>query len=199
MKKKVDTSLLSWTNKPTHAIVGKTKVIIESEPFTDLWSQTYFHTTKSNATLLTLPIEQNFTFSAKVEFKFKRQFDQAGIILYANGDNYVKLCIEYMDETASLMSVVVTHHGFSDWSSFSVASGLSSMYFRLSCLDGDVKCENSGDGVHYKQMRIFHLRRREEKYQVGLFLASPLDSCFEAHFSELYIEDCVWKRYKEEQ
>ena len=41
MKKCVDTSLMDWINKPNNYIIGKSKVIMETKPFTNFWGKTY--------------------------------------------------------------------------------------------------------------------------------------------------------------
>lgn len=198
MRKELDISLMKWKNKPTNYVVGRSRVIFETMPFTDLWSKTYYEYTHNNAHSLTFKIEQNFTFSCHVHYKYKKQFDQAGLVIYANDDNWFKICVEYVDEKSSLLSTVVTYHGFSDLSSYAIGSAVDSMWYRVSHSNQNILVENSFDGIHYKQMRLFHMKFRGDKFEVGLFAASPNDSSFDVEFKDMIVEDCILKEYKGE-
>lgn len=196
MRKELDTSRMIWKNKPTNYVVGRNRVIFETTPYTDLWSKTYYGYTHNNAHSLIFKIEQNFTFSCKVRYKYKEAYDQAGIVIYANDENWFKICVEYIDEQSSLLSTVVTYHGFSDFSSYSIGSAVEQMWYRVSHFNENILVENSFDGIHYKQMRMFHMKFRGDKFEVGLFAASPNDSSFDVEFTEMIVEDCILKEYK---
>jgi regulation of enolase protein 1 (concanavalin A-like superfamily) len=57
--------------------------------------------------------------------------------------------------------------------------------------------ENSEDGKHYKQMRIFHMHETIERANIGVYACSPLDSSITAVFSELSLGACLWEPYAE--
>lgn len=198
MRKYLDTSLLTWKNKPNNYAIGKHRVIMETMPFTDLWAKTHYQFTHNNAPSLTFSIGQNFTFSCKVKYQFKNKYDQAGLLVYANDENWFKVCVEYIDEQTSLVSTVVTFHGFSDWSSYTIGSAVEDMWFRVSHSEQDFFVENSFDGIVYKQMRMFHMKLRGQKFKVGFFAASPLESSFDAVFSDMIVEDCLFEEYRGE-
>lgn len=193
MRKELDTSILKWKNRPINYVVGRNRIIFETMPNTDLWSRTLFGTVKNDAHSLTFRIEQNFTFSCKVNYHFKEKFDQAGMVIYANDDNWFKLCVEYIDEQHSLLSTVVTYHGYSDASTHSIGSAVETMWFRVTHYYENIIVENSFDGIHYKQMRVFHMKFRGDKFEVGMFAASPKDSSFDVTFEEMIVEDCIIK------
>ncbi len=193
---KINLNEMKWMNDPERFIVNENEIIIETSPYTQLWSRTYFKCVCANAPMLILPVEENFTFSAKVNYVFNEVNDQAGIIIYANSDNYLKACVQCLDSSTNLLSTTLTHHGYSDIASREIGSGVAYMYFRLSHRDGDFLIENSFDGVHYKHMRMFHLKMREGYFNVGVFACSPYNSSFDAKFSKLSIDDCIWPEYK---
>lgn len=194
---KVNPLMMRWMNDPERFITNENEVFIETSPYTALWSRTYFKTVSSNAPILIFPVEENFTFSAKVSYVLNEINDQAGIVIYANADNYLKACVLRLNDDTNLLSTTLTYHGYSDISSREIGDGINSMSFRLSHRDGDFLIENSFDGIHYKHMRMFHLKMREGHFNVGVYACSPYDSSFDAKFSNMEITECIWKEYKE--
>ncbi|MCF0115298.1 MAG: DUF1349 domain-containing protein [Erysipelotrichaceae bacterium] len=193
---KVDISKMEWVNKPTNAIVAKNKVIIETDPYTNMWSETYYHVSQNNPHALVLPIEQDFTFKVRVDFKFNTKYDQAGMVIYANDDNWFKVGIEYKNKLISYIFTTITYHGYSDLSTHETSSDLRYMYFRVSKQQEDFKVEGSFDGKHFKQMRVFHLKNRTGKFKVGIYACSPRNSSFDVTFSEMEMSDSVWKEHE---
>lgn len=43
------------------------------------------------------------------------RFDQCGVVMYLDSDNWFKVLIEYEDEQIQGVGSVVTNHGYSDW------------------------------------------------------------------------------------
>ncbi|MCI7222439.1 MAG: DUF1349 domain-containing protein [Firmicutes bacterium] len=198
MKKCVDTSLMDWINKPNNYIIGKSKVIMETKPFTNFWGKTYYHHTQSNGSALVLDIKQNFSFSVRVDYDYKNQFDQSGMLLYASSDNWVKIYTEDIDDECISVSCSVCIHGYCDTSSMRMGKAIKYIYFRIDHLDEDFRVLYSLNKRKYKTMRIFHLKNRTGKFKVGIYAASPKDSSFDVVFSEMIISDCEWKAYNKE-
>jgi len=100
--------------------------------------------------------DTNFTFSARANFQYRRQFDQCGIILYLNDRNWFKASIEHEVNSDARLGSVVTNDGYSDWATTDIAP-VEQMYYQLSRRGPDFLVERSADGVQYTQMRIFHM------------------------------------------
>ena len=194
MDKKLDTSIMRWINKPLTYLVHRDYVIINSVSHTDMWQKTYYNVEKCNAPALLLYTKQNFTFRVKVEANYQNKYDQVGILIYVDDQNWIKVGIEYHNDSYSFLSTVVTIDGRSDWSTSKMSSDIHFMYYRLSHRNGEFKIENSLDGENYRQMRIFNFYS-EDKFGVGIYVSSPLDSNFDATFSNMYIGKCIWEPY----
>ncbi|MEF9968543.1 MAG: DUF1349 domain-containing protein, partial [Longicatena sp.] len=78
-------------------------------------------------------------------------------------------------------------------STHSIGSAVETMWFRVSHFNENMLVENSFDGVHYKMMRMFHMKFRKDKFEVGMFAASPTNSSFDVQFKEMIVEDCIIK------
>jgi regulation of enolase protein 1 (concanavalin A-like superfamily) len=185
-----------WINKPKKYEINNEEIIIITEPETDFWQRTYYGFRNDNAPALLIKTDERyFSFTVKTNFNSKKQFDQCGIIIYQNSDNWFKVSIEYENDKYQRLGSVVTNNGYSDWATRDIDSGINSMYYRLSRRENDFCVENSMDGKVFKQMRIFHLFEGDNEINFGLYACSPSNSSFEAKFSEINISECLWEAH----
>jgi regulation of enolase protein 1 (concanavalin A-like superfamily) len=91
--------------------------------------------------------EKHFSFTVKAEFNFTTLFDQCGIAIYQNSDNWVKTAMEFHDDSAAWLGSVVTNYGYSDWATTDIGVDVKHMYYRLSRRESDYCLENSFDGI----------------------------------------------------
>lgn len=196
--KKVDMQRCHWLNEPQYYILNENKLIVSTDPFTDLWSRTYYDLIKNNPPILYYHSKEDGTVTVRCEYKFKKKYDQCGLVVYITEDCWFKMCVEYIDNSVSLVSTVVTMNGYSDCSSMNISSDIHSMFFRLHRRGFDFKVENSFDGRHFKQMRIFHLDPLGQQLKVGIYACSPLESSFDAVFTHFTFDACRWDKYKGE-
>lgn len=193
---KFDIDNLVFINEPKKYNLEAEKITITTEPNTDFWQRTYYGFRNDNAPALLMKIdEKSFSFTVKTEFDSKNQFDQCGVIIYQNSDNWFKASIEYENEQYQRLGSVVTNSGYSDWATTDIKADLKSMYYRLSRRTSDFCVENSTDGINYKQMRIFHLTEGKEEISFGLYACSPSNSSFNAVFTNMNISECMWKAH----
>lgn len=186
-----------WTRKPRQAMIEKETVTIVTNPHTDLWQRTYYGFCNDNAPLLQARTEDKFfSFTVKTEFASKRRFDQCGVALYLDSENWLKASIEYENEEYQRLGSVVTNGGYSDWATTDIPASVKEMWYRLSRRNSDYCIECSTDGVHFKQMRICHLQKGDGEITFGIYACSPEDSSFEAKFSCFSYGECVWKEHK---
>ena len=189
----VNLNELQWTRKPKSYEIKGNKIEIITEPHTDLWQRTYYHFRNDNAPVLQLEItEPFFSFVVKTEFKSEHRYDQCGVVMYLDSDNWIKGSIEYENETFQHLGSVVTNQGYSDWATTTIEASVQSMWYRLSRREDDFKIECSHDGVTFSQMRICHMAQATGRVQVGIYACSPEASSFKATFSELAVTECMW-------
>ncbi|MBO5090623.1 MAG: DUF1349 domain-containing protein [Clostridia bacterium] len=182
-----------WTRAPKAYTVNNDTVEIITEPFTDLWQRTYYHFRNDNAPVFqTETDEKYFSFVVKTEFDTKVRYDQSGIVMYLNSENWLKASIEYENNEIQRLGSVVTNNGYSDWASVDIDASIKSIWFRLSRREDDFCIENSVDGVNFKQMRICHMFNAKDKIKFGIYACSPENSSFKAVFSNLEILECKW-------
>lgn len=182
-----------WTRKPKHYCFKDQELQIITDPYTDLWQKTYYGFVNDNAPVFQMTTQEKFfSFVVKTEFESKRRFDQCGIVMYLDSENWLKASIEYENEDYQRLGSVVTNLGYSDWATTDIPASIQSMWYRFSRRESDFCIEYSYDGVVFKQMRICHMWKGEDEIQFGLYACSPEDSSFKATFKHMEITKCKW-------
>lgn len=186
-----------WIFKPENYSISDEKIVIKTEPGTDFWQRTYYGFQNDNApALLVKTKEKSFSFIVKTKFDSRHRFDQCGVIIYQDSDNWFKASIEYENDKYQRLGSVVTNHGYSDWATTDIPAENKEMYYRLSRRESDYCIENSYDGINFKQMRIFHLFEGQDEIRVGIYACSPEDSSFNAEFTEMQFTECRWMAHE---
>jgi len=195
-----DIKKMKWTRAPQTFSVAEGRIEIVTEPHTDLWQRTYYHFRNDNAPLLQLPMEDKFfSFVVKTEFESKHRFDQCGVVLYLDSENWLKGSIEYENGQFQHLGSVVTNRGYSDWATTTIDASVKSMWYRLSRREDDFCIECSEDGVRFSQMRVCHLWEATGTVSVGVYACSPEDSSFRAVFTGMDITPCQWLAHDGQQ
>ncbi len=193
----VDVSLMEWIRAPKNYKISKDKIEIFTEPQTDLWQRTYYGFRNDNAPVLQLVTDEKyFSFTVKASYDYKRRFDQCGVVVYLDGENWLKASVEYENGTMQRLGSVVTNHGYSDWATVDVDAAVNTVWYRLSRREYDYCIECSYDGVNFKQMRICHLSEGGGEIRFGIYACSPEQSSFKAVFTEMELTECKWPAHK---
>lgn len=187
---------LFWIRKPQSTKINNQKIEIYTEPKTDLWQRTYYGFQNDNAPILQVKtVEKFFSFIVKTQFESKCRFDQCGIAIYLDSENWIKASVEYENEKIQRLGSVVTNYGYSDWATTDISATVKEMWYRLNRRESDYCIECSTDGINFEQMRICHLFKGDKEISFGIYACSPEKSSFKATFSNLQITDCKWKAF----
>jgi len=185
-----------WTREPEKYVITDDKIEIITKPYTDLWQRTYYHFRNDNAPVLQMETDEKyFSFIVKTSFESKQRFDQCGIVMYLDSENWLKASIEYENENFQHLGSVVTNNGYSDWATTVIDASIKSMWYRFSRREDDFCIECSQDGIDYQQMRICHMARAQGTIQFGIYACSPENSSFKATFTQMEITECQWRAH----
>lgn len=191
---------LKWTNKPAEYSINDNEIIITTSPHTDLWQKTYYKFINDNAPILqTETDDKYFSFMTKVSFNTNHRFDQCGIIVYLDSENWIKASIEYENQNYQNLGSVVTNLGYSDWATINISTDIKEIWYRLSRRESDFKIEYSFNGIDFLQMRICHLHKADKTISFGIYACSPENSSFKAVFSDMNILECLWLAHDGQQ
>ena len=197
----MDMKEFQWTREPQDYKIEDGRVEIITKPYTDLWQRTYYHFQNDNAPVLQMETEEEyFSFVVKTEFEESHhRFDQCGIVMYLDSENWLKGSVEYENDTYQHLGSVVTNNGFSDWATTVIDTSVKSMWYRFSRREDDYCIESSVDGITFNQMRICHMHKGKGKIKFGIYACSPEDSSFKAIFSNMQFMECQWKAHDGQQ
>ena len=195
----LDFSEFFWIHPPSKFNLKEKELEIITEPNTDYWQRTYYGFQNDNAHTFVKNVIGDFSFSVRTDFDSKKQFDQCGIILYQNSENWIKASIEFENDTIARLGSVVTNHGYSDWSTTDISAETKTMWYRLSRKGQDFFIENSADGSAYKQMRVLHMHQPIDTARIGVYACSPTKSRFTARFSDFSLGESKWQPHQGEE
>lgn len=191
-----DHKALRWTREPLNWEMNDDTIRITTKPHTDLWQRTYYHFRNDNAPVLQMTTDERyFSFVVRTEFDSKHRFDQCGVVMYLDSENWLKASIEYENERFQHLGSVVTNLGYSDWATTEIDASVKSMWYRLSRREDDFCIECSEDGQTFRQMRICHMHKATDAVSFGIYACSPEDSSFCATFSQMQLLPCQWQAH----
>lgn len=192
------TDNMKWIREPGEYTILPDRVEIVTMPHTDLWQRTYYHFRNDNAPVLQLETEEKyFSFVVKTDFSDSHhRFDQCGIVMYLDPENWLKASVEYENEMFGHLGSVVTNHGYSDWATTEVSAGIKTMWYRFSRREDDYCIECSLDGMKFSQMRVCHMWEGAGKIRFGIYACSPEDSSFRAVFTDMKLTECAWNAHE---
>ncbi|CCZ84951.1 putative uncharacterized protein [Firmicutes bacterium CAG:631] len=197
----MDLSKFLWIRKPHQFHLTNQELEIVTEPHTDLWQRTYYHFQNDNAPIFYIKTDEKyFSFCVQTQFADSHhRFDQCGIVLYLDSQNWIKASVEYENESFQHLGSVVTNHGYSDWATTQIDASRKTIWYRFSRREDDYCVECSFDGNNYQQMRICHLNEGNQTIQIGVYACSPENSSFKAKFTNFQWLDCQWKAHDGQQ
>ena len=198
---KLNIENFKWTRQPERWTIKGDVIEVVTQPHTDLWQRTYYHFRNDNAPVFQMETDEKyFSFVVKTDFiNSHHRFDQCGIVIYLDSDNWLKASVEYENEEFQHLGSVVTNDGYSDWATTTIPARVKTMWYRLSRREDDYCIECSQNGLCFMQMRICHMLKGTGRIRFGIYACSPEDSSFKAVFTGMKLTECVWKAHNGQQ
>lgn len=182
----------TWFNPPARWRLGSGLEIF-TDARTDFWQRTHYGFRRDDGHCLLTRQAGDFTLMTRVEFDPIEKYDQCGLMVRIDAENWIKVSTEYEDEHTSRLGSVVTNLGYSDWATQDISPRHRAMSYRIQKQGSDFLLENSYDGQTWFQMRIAHLHQAAEFYEIGVYACSPIGKDFHCRFTTLQIGDSQWQ------
>lgn len=176
---------MQWFNEPAQWEIKNDALIMEVTPKTDYWRISHYGFTVDDAPFLYVLRGGEFEVKVKVSGEYSARFDQAGLMLRIDHENYIKTGIEFVDGKYNL-STVVTHHT-SDWSIIPLDEPVPFVWIKAVRRLDAVEIFYSLDDKEYTLMRNAWLQDNHP-VMVGVMAASPDGQGFEAVFENFSIK-----------
>ncbi|MCR5795450.1 MAG: DUF1349 domain-containing protein [Solobacterium sp.] len=184
MKRRIDPGKLQWITKPELYITNSDRILIETEPFSELIPAG----SSAEAIELSLSPKGSFCFTIRTEYEYRRPFDQCGITVYAQNERIAVAGTEYRDREMQCLKCIVFHDGRGDQSGRDISSGIRKMYYRIWYRAGALRIQYSFTGSRYSDLREFWAGT-EKKISIGIYACSPGDSWFDCTFCEMMLDE----------
>jgi regulation of enolase protein 1 (concanavalin A-like superfamily) len=175
----------AWTiDEATATVTGKaaahSDIFIDPRADTQLSAQSMLNA----ATLLGVPPDGDFQFSARVTVEFASTYDAGVLLLWIDDGHWGKLCFEYSPAGASMIVSVVTR-GVSDDADAFVVDGRT-VWLRVSRIGHAFAYHASLDGKTWRMIRFFAIDGTSTPASIGFEVQSPTGDGCVASFKEIH-------------
>jgi regulation of enolase protein 1 (concanavalin A-like superfamily) len=173
---------MKWLNEPASWKRVGDRIIVSARPKTDFWRKTFYGYITDNGHFLNLPVTGDFVFESRIDGKFVALYDQAGLMVRVDAENWMKCGTELVDGVRHA-SVVFTRD-YSDWSAIKNVSRSGPVWWRAVRKAESLETLYSLDGKNYTSVRLGYLTPAS-MVRVGIMCAAPEGSGFECVFDHL--------------
>jgi regulation of enolase protein 1 (concanavalin A-like superfamily) len=179
----------SWLNEPPAWDLESGGLRLRTGPETDFWRETFYGFTRDSGHAWLRPVSGDFTAAVTVRGAYETLYDQAGLMLRIDAENWIKAGIEYTDGLMHF-SVVVTR-GVSDWSVIPLPDATPSddVKVRLTRHADAVRVQFSVAGSPWQMARLCPFGAADA--HVGMMACSPQRAGFEASFADLAVGPAI--------
>lgn len=176
---------MSWFNEPEKWEVKNNSLSMTVTPQSDYWRISHYGFTVDDAPFYYTTYGGEFEAKVKISGQYKARFDQMGLMLRTDKENYIKAGIEFVDGKYNLSTVVT--HGTSDWSVITLDKTPSEIWIKAIRRLDAVEIFYSFDDKNYTMMRNAHLQDNTP-VMVGLMAACPDGNGFTAVFEHFKVK-----------
>ena len=176
---------MQWFNEPEKRENKKNVFSKSVTQQRDYWRISHYGFTVDDAPFYYATYGGEFEAKVKVVGEYKERFDQAGLMLRIDHENYIKAGIEFVDGKFNLSTVVT--HKTSDWSVITLDKTVPYIWIKAVRRLDAVEIFYSFDDKTYTLMRNAWLQDHIP-VKVGLMAACPDGSGFNAKFEYFQVK-----------
>ena len=176
---------MQWFNEPQNWAIEGNTLTMDVTPQSDYWRISHYGFTVDDAPFLYTIRGGEFEVKVKITGEYKVRFDQAGLMLRIDKENYIKAGIEFVDGKYNLSAVVT--HKISDWSVIELDKPVDAVWIKAVRRLDAVEIFYSFDDKKYTMMRNCWLQDNTP-VMVGMMAACPDGNGFKARFEEFKIK-----------
>lgn len=176
---------MNWFNEPAQWSVSGNRLTMAVTPKSDYWRISHYGFTVDDAPFYYGEYGGEFEAKVKISGDYKVRFDQAGMMIRIDHENYIKAGIEYVDGKYNL-STVVTHHT-SDWSVITLDKPVDFIWIKAVRRLDAVEIFYSFDDKEYIMMRNAWMEANRP-VKVGMMGACPEGDGFSVTFSDFTVK-----------
>ena len=179
-----------WRNEPPFHEDRDGTLLVRTGKDTDWWNNTFYGFKHADGHFRATPVSGDFSLEVTFSADYRRLYDQAGAMLFVDGDNWLKCGVEFTDG-AMHFSVVVTRDDQSDWSVMALmADPGAPITLRLTRHAEALRVQiQLADGT-WALVRLAFLRM-PETVEVGPMTCSPTGEGLNVQFTRVEISEPI--------
>lgn len=175
---------MQWFNEPEQWEIKDNTLSMFVTPQSDYWRISHYGFTVDDAPFYYSTYGGEFEVKVKITGDYQARFDQAGLMLRIDHENYIKTGIEFVDGKFNLSTVVT--HKTSDWSVIALDKPVPYIWIKAIRRLDAVEIFYSFDDKNYTMMRNAWLQDNSP-VMVGVMGASPDGKGFNAKFEHFKV------------
>ena len=176
---------MMWFNEPAKWSVENGTLAMQVTGQSDYWRVSHYGFTVDDGPFLYTERGGEIEAKVKVTRAYKERFDQAGLMLRIDHENWIKAGIEFVDGHYNVSAVVT--HGKSDWSVIRLDKPVEAIWVKALRRRDAVELFYSFDDKDYTMMRNAWFQDNVP-VKVGPVAAAPDGKGFEARFSDFTVK-----------
>ncbi|PWS28604.1 DUF1349 domain-containing protein [Pedobacter yonginense] len=180
---------MTWFNEPEQWAIKNNSLVMQVTPKSDYWRISHYGFTVDDAPFYYSNYGGEFEAKVKLTGAYKARFDQMGLMIRTDHENYIKTGVEFVDGKFNVSTVVT--HTKSDWSVTTLKEVPAFIWIKVVRRLDALEIFYSLDDKTYLMVRNAPLKDNAP-VQVGLMAACPDGDGFEAkfeHFSVKHLPD----------
>lgn len=182
---------MTWFNEPEKWEIKNNSLSLFVTPQSDYWRISHYGFTVDDAPFYYTTYGGEFEAKVKIAGDYKARFDQMGLMLRIDKENYIKAGVEFVDGKYNLSTVVT--HKTSDWSVITLDKTPPAVWIKAVRRLDAVEIFYSFDDKNYIMMRNANLEDNSP-VMVGLMAACPDGKGFTATFENFKVKHLADER-----
>ncbi len=158
-----------WINEPAEWHRDADGLTVVTDKHTDFWRHTWYGFERFSGHLYAAEVAGDFTLQAKICADFTTLYDQAGLMMMADEQTWLKAGIEFNDDAPAIGSVLTLTH--SDWATGLFPGDPRTFWLRLTRKGDALRLQYSTDGERWPLLRLGYFPPGPVK--AGVMCCSP--------------------------
>ena len=171
----------SWLNPPQTWSADGAQLRVTTDEKTDFWRKTSYGFVRDSGHFFGTGIDGDFTAQLHVAAQYSALYDQAGMMVRIDEQNWLKCGVEYADGQLLLSTVLTLEK--SDWAVSMAPAMPEGFWLRVTVEKGVIRVQYSTDGERWPLLRLAPFPEASS-YRVGPMCCTPERAGLEVVFSQ---------------
>ena len=180
----------SWLNAPEKFTRDEAQLRVTTDANTDFWRTTSYGFIRDSGHFFGTHIDGAFTAQLHVAAQYSALYDQAGMMVRVDAQNWIKCGVELSDGQLLLSSVLTLDK--SDWAVSTAPAMPDGFWLRVTVEKGVIRVQYSTDGLRWPLLRLAPFPEAGH-YLVGPMCCTPERGGLEVVFSQFSLGPALQK------